>query len=125
MSSEDWAKHCFKDEWTLADANFSAGPCLNDDLVADGYCDDDTNNLACNYDGGDCCGFEVLEDYCDDCDCLEGWDVDEGQKLLLFFDWLTPWTTASGQSCSNKIMKIFKSDFFENSFHKDIRISQG
>ena len=81
-------------------------------MVADGYCDDDTNNLACNYDGGDCCGYEVLEDYCDDCDCLEGWDVDEGQKLLLFFDWLTPWTTASGQSCSNKIMKIFKSDFF-------------
>ena len=58
-------------------------------MVADGYCDDDTNNLACNYDGGDCCGFEVLEDYCDDCDCLEGWDEDEGQKLLLFFDWLT------------------------------------
>ena len=58
-------------------------------MVADGYCDDDTNNLACNYDGGDCCGYEVLEDYCDDCDCLEGWDEVEGQKLLLFFDWLT------------------------------------
>ena len=85
VSSEDSAKHCFKYEWTLVDANFSAGPCLNDDLVADGFCDDDTNNLACNFDGGDCCGFEVLEDYCDDCDCLEGWDVDEGQKLLLFF----------------------------------------
>ena len=94
VSSEDWAKHCFKNEWTLADANFSAGPCLNDDLVADGYCDDDTNNLACNYDGGDCCGFEVLEDYCDDCDCLEGWDEDEGQKLLLFFDWLTGYLIA-------------------------------
>ena len=55
----------------LVDSILSAGPCLNDDLVADGYCDDETNNLACNYDGGDCCGFEVLEDYCDACDCLE------------------------------------------------------
>jgi hypothetical protein len=23
-----------------------------------------------------------------------------------------PWTTASGQSCSNKIVKIFKTDFY-------------
>ena len=84
MSSEDCAAHCFKNKWTLVDANFSAGPCLNDDLVADGFCDDDTNNLACNFDGGDCCGFEVLEDYCDDCNCHEDWVEDEGQKLLLF-----------------------------------------
>ena len=93
VSSEDSAKHCFKYEWTLVDANFSAGPCLNDDLVADGFCDDDTNNLACNFDGGDCCGFEVLEDYCDDCDCLEDWvlpveeeeeEENENGKKLIF-----------------------------------------
>ena len=54
-------------------------------MVADGFCDDDTNNLACNFDGGDCCGFEVLEDYCDDCNCHEDWYEGEGQKLLLVF----------------------------------------
>ena len=69
----------------LVDSDISAGPCLNDDLVADGFCDDDTNNLVCNFDGGDCCGFEVLEEYCDDCNCHEDWHEDEGQNLLLVF----------------------------------------
>ena len=63
------------------DSDISAGPCLNDYLVADGFCDDDTNNLACNFDGGDCCGFRVLEEYCDACNCHEG----EGQNILLVF----------------------------------------
>ena len=25
-------------------------------MVGDGICNDETNNLECNYDGGDCCG---------------------------------------------------------------------
>ena len=34
-------------------------------------------------------------------------------SILSYGAWLRePWTTASGQSCSNKIMKIFKIDFF-------------
>ena len=40
-------------------------------LVANGFCNDETNNLECNYDGGDCCGC-VLTDYCSDCQCLGG-----------------------------------------------------
>ena len=39
-----------------------------------------------------------------------------------FILWHCPWTTASGQSCSNKIMKIFKTDFFWKTLL--IRISQ-
>ena len=27
--------------------------------IGDGFCDDDTNNAACEYDGGDCCGDSV------------------------------------------------------------------
>ena len=81
----------------LVDSDISAGPCLNDDLVADGFCDDDTNNLACNFDGGDCCGFEVLEDYCDDCDCLEDWVEPEGQNLLLVLT--DPFSCSQLSSC--------------------------
>ena len=41
-------------------------------MVGDGYCDDITNNLDCNYDGGDCCGSFVNNQYCTECQCLEG-----------------------------------------------------
>ena len=39
-------------------------------FVEDYFCNDETNNAACNYDGGDCCGSCVLRDYCSDCECL-------------------------------------------------------
>ena len=29
------------------------------DLLGDGFCDDDMNNMMCNYDGGDCCAHVV------------------------------------------------------------------
>ena len=29
-------------------------PCI-ESYIGDGYCDDDNNNEACQYDGGDCC----------------------------------------------------------------------
>ena len=40
--------------------------------VGDGYCDDETNIAACNYDGGDCCGSCIITEYCSNCDCLGG-----------------------------------------------------
>ena len=39
--------------------------------VADGYCDDNNNNMGCNYDGGDCCGPDVNTDYCQECICID------------------------------------------------------
>ena len=39
--------------------------------IGDGYCDDDANNLECNFDGGDCCGDDAITDYCLECQCLE------------------------------------------------------
>ena len=34
-------------------------------------CDDLTNNDACEYDGGDCCGDSVNAQYCNECICHE------------------------------------------------------
>ena len=38
---------------------------------ADGYCADENNIEACNYDGGDCCGEKVNKQWCKQCECLD------------------------------------------------------
>ena len=38
-------------------------------LVGDGYCNDETNNANCSFDGGDCCGTCVNRDRCSKCEC--------------------------------------------------------
>ena len=40
--------------------------------VGDGLCDDATNILECQYDGGDCCLEEPVMDVCHYCICHEG-----------------------------------------------------
>merc|ERR1712032_778082 len=42
----------------------------------DGNCDDENNNKACAYDGGDCCaksvkGGQVKKNYCKECKCID------------------------------------------------------
>ena len=44
----------------------------NGALIGDGFCNDETNNADCNYDGGDCCGSCVLKNHCTQCVCLDG-----------------------------------------------------
>lgn len=39
--------------------------------VGDGFCDDVTNNEACDFDGGDCCLSEINTSYCTICKCKE------------------------------------------------------
>ena len=46
--------------------------CLWPELVQDGYCDDESNNYDCNFDGNDCCYHCVNKDHCRDCLCLIG-----------------------------------------------------
>ena len=41
-------------------------------MVGDGFCNDETNNPDCNYDGGDCCGSCVVTEHCWECQCLGG-----------------------------------------------------
>ena len=55
---------------TTPSGTTTGGGC-NQGWIADGYCDDINNNLACTYDGGDCCGSNVNTDWCDECLCLE------------------------------------------------------
>ena len=37
-------------------------------MVGNGFCNDETNNADCNYDGGDCCGFN--SEQCTECTCF-------------------------------------------------------
>ena len=55
---------------TTPSGTTTGGGC-NQGWIADGYCDDINNNLACTYDGGDCCGANVNTQYCSECLCLE------------------------------------------------------
>ena len=55
---------------TTPSGTTNAGGC-NQGWIADGYCDDINNNLACTYDGGDCCGSNVNTQFCTECQCLE------------------------------------------------------
>ena len=38
--------------------------------VGDGICNDETNNMECNYDGGDCCKVPINKDQCFNCECI-------------------------------------------------------
>ena len=38
-------------------------------MILDGFCNDETNNENCNYDGGDCCRYNTNTDFCSDCKC--------------------------------------------------------
>ena len=39
--------------------------------IGDNFCDDGNNNQECNYDSGDCCGYNVDTQYCTECICFE------------------------------------------------------
>ena len=43
------------------------------EFLADGFCDDENNNVECYFDGGDCC-FDVFTYFCVDCNCYYGKD---------------------------------------------------
>ena len=43
--------------------------CKYPELIGDNYCDDVTNTLECNFDGGDCCNVESNREMCWPCIC--------------------------------------------------------
>ena len=45
--------------------------CSTPSWKGDSYCDDENNNCGCEWDGGDCCGDNVITDYCSACECLD------------------------------------------------------
>ena len=38
-------------------------------MVGNGFCNDETNNPECNYDGGDCCAMNANTNSCSECNC--------------------------------------------------------
>ena len=58
------------DETNNADCNYDGGDCCpTPDLVANGICNDETNNGTCSFDGGDCCLSSPITDHCSECAC--------------------------------------------------------
>jgi len=60
----------------------AAPTCGKPQFKGDGNCDDDNNNAACEYDGGDCCAKTVknkrgistgtvIQKFCSECTCLD------------------------------------------------------
>ena len=45
----------------------------------DGWCNDENNNEACFFDGGDCCRIQFNQPNCTECECLE--DIKLGGAL--------------------------------------------
>ena len=43
----------------------------HEQYIADGYCDDKNNIEECQWDGGDCCGDNVVTSDCSVCACLD------------------------------------------------------
>ena len=50
------------------------------DYFGDGYCDDTLNIPSCDYDGGDCCGPDVMTHFCYACECLTGGSEDGNKE---------------------------------------------
>ena len=46
------------------------GGCGVPKYKGDNFCDDENNNVGCDYDGGDCCG-KINDTYCNICQCLD------------------------------------------------------
>ena len=49
--------------------SFSVPDCENIALVGNGFCNDETNNEYCNYDGGECCVMNANTNACIECGC--------------------------------------------------------
>ena len=67
--------------------------CGSPQWQGDGYCDDDNNNEACEWDGGDCCGNHVDTTYCSACKCLDPTTTPTTTSTT------TPTATTCGQVC--------------------------
>ena len=52
------------------------------EFIGDSYCDDENNNLECNYDSGDCCGPNINTQYCTECICFEDLDCRVPLELI-------------------------------------------
>ena len=49
--------------------SFLVPGCDSVSLVGNSFCNDETNNANCNYDGGDCCDMNANINSCSECAC--------------------------------------------------------
>ena len=70
IQKEFWTKHPVSSLFLFAcRKNRLLLDCFaNVTLIGDGFCNDETNNADCNYDGGDCC-VNINMTYCSNCTC--------------------------------------------------------
>ena len=72
-TNTDWDMECEECECKI---KINIDPC-QEDQIGDGYCHDECNDSAHNFDGGDCCRIDVFDfDYdwfgfCEECKCKE------------------------------------------------------
>ena len=52
-------------------------------MYGDGFCNDEVNHADCNYDEGDCCGYDVNTDHCSDCTCFHNKSCIAGNHPLV------------------------------------------
>ena len=58
--------------------------CKYPNLVGDGYCNDESNNIHCAFDRGDCCYSKLaMNEFCSDCQCLTGEFIEEINHPLI------------------------------------------
>ena len=53
------------------DLNFLNDFLVNVTVKGNSYCNDEKNNVGCDWDGGDCCGPNVRTFFCSQCVCLD------------------------------------------------------
>ena len=53
-------------------------------MVGDGYCNDESNNIHCAFDGGDCCySYGRSITFCKECKCLTGYSDEKINYALI------------------------------------------
>ena len=81
--------------------------CENPNWHGDGVCDDENNNEACFFEGGDCCGSNVNTQYCTECQCLGGGGGGSGGTT-------TPSGTTASGGCNQYIGDGYCDDINNN-----------
>ena len=71
--TSDYCSYCAQAKKLLQNKGFDFDELnITNPLVGDGYCNDETNNPNCNFDGGDCCGPCLNKEFCSECLCHLG-----------------------------------------------------
>ena len=74
--------------------------------IEDDFCDDINNKKECHYDGGDCCGLSVQNNFCVDCKCKCKWNTD---KINDDFTYYNTWIPSAIDSDSLKPLSVLHS----------------